>query len=452
MKTKQERFAHLFGTLAEKQLFNGVVLAAENGKVIYQAAYGVADLASGRKLEIDSVFELASVSKPITALGMIKLVEQGKASYDEPIGRWLPDLPYKGITIRHLLNHTSGLPDYMELFSIHWDRTKIATNQDVLKMLIAHRPPVYFEPNESWLYSNTGYVLLAILIEKIAGKSFSSYLKEELFTPLGMNHTQVYNRRYRKEQIENYAYGYVYDLHADCYALPDFVADMDYVVYLDGIQGDGTVNSTLADLLKLDQALYTGQLVSGETWQEMVAPVHLNNGETFDYGFGWLLEENEEKGRIMSHTGGWPGYSTMLSHYHDHNKTLMILRNFEQEAEFEQAVNMAAENILFDLPSDLPTAPPKKKLANIDPAIYSAYVGNYVLDNKEQTALTVTTEEGRLYLQAEGNMRVELYPLTDTRFFVRSVPIEVEFVPSETKCADSIMISEDGHRSSARRA
>ncbi|MET3288395.1 UNVERIFIED_CONTAM: CubicO group peptidase (beta-lactamase class C family) [Brevibacillus sp. OAP136] len=357
MKTKQERFAHLFGTLAEKQLFNGVVLAAENGNVIFQAVYGDADIATGRKLALDSVFELASVSKPITALGMVKLVEQGKASYDELIGRWLPDFPYKGITIRNLLNHTSGLPDYMELFSSHWDRAKIATNQDVLDMLIAHQPPVDFEPNERWLYSNTGYVLLAILIEKIAGKSFASYLKEELFEPLGMHHTQVYNRRYEKEQIENYAYGYVYDLYSDRYELPDFVADTDFVVYLDGIQGDGTVNSSLSDLLKLDQALYTDQLVNGETLKEMFAPVRLNNGETFDYGFGWLLEENEDKGRIIGHTGGWPGYSTLLNHYHDQKKTLIILRNAPQDVEFEQAINMAAENILFDLPSDLPIAP-----------------------------------------------------------------------------------------------
>lgn len=134
---------------------------------------------------MDSMFELASVSKPITALGIIRLQQLGQLHWDDPLSNWIPELPYPGITIRHLLNHTSGLPDYMELFANVWDPTRYARNEDVLRMLIEHRPDPLFAPNESWMYSNTGYIVLAILIERISGQRYGDFWTSRSFNCLG---------------------------------------------------------------------------------------------------------------------------------------------------------------------------------------------------------------------------------------------------------------------------
>ncbi|GIP36531.1 serine hydrolase [Paenibacillus sp. J2TS4] len=454
--TKRQRLERLFGDMGEKGEVNGVLMAAEHGEIIYQAAFGEADLSKGRRLTTNSVFELASLSKPFTALGVIVLKEQGKLAYDDLIERWVPELPYKGVTVRQLLCHTSGLPDYMDLFFEHWDRTRIATNADVLELLIQHRPPVYFEPNENWLYSNTGYVLLAIIIERVTGQRFADFMKESVFSPLGMTDTRIYNRRYRWEAIPDYAFGYIYDLHSARYELPDDVPETNYVVFLDGIQGDGTVNSNLTDLLKLDRALYAGELVSKQALEEAFAPVRLNNGETFDYGFGWILEANEGKGRAVSHSGGWPGYATNLIRYIDADRTLIYLSNMEQDVEFNQAILAAAEQILFDLPYDTPRRPEQRKLAVVDPGLYERYVGTYRLDDSEGggegTAAVVLVEEDRLYLQITGKVRLELYPANETRFFVRSVPVEVKFVVQDGEDkAEKLVIFQEGTETQAVR-
>lgn len=353
MKLKQEQLESLFNTLHEKEQFNGAICVAEQGEILYQAVFGYGELPSKRKLTMESVFELASVSKPFTAIAIMLLEEQGRLAYDDFIERWFPEFPYPGITVRHLLNHTSGLPDYMDLFQEHWDQTQIAVNEDVLNLLMKVKPERIFLPNEQWEYSNTGYVMLALLVERISGLSFAKYMETYLFRPLGMLNTRIYNRRYTNEKIADYAYGYVYDTLSGQHILPEQLSETQYVVYLDGIQGDGTVNSTVGDLIKFDQALYSDKLLSKESLKQAFSPVTLNNGEIFDYGFGWILEKNAEQGTTVSHSGGWPGYSTLLIRYIDVSKTIIYLSNMEQDYENEQSMVASVQNIVFDQPFEI---------------------------------------------------------------------------------------------------
>jgi hypothetical protein len=256
----------------------------------------------------------------------------------------------------------------------------------------------------------------------------------------------VYNRRYSSERIADYAYGYVYDLYADRYELPDHVPDTDYVTFLDGIQGDGTVNSNLGDLLKFDQALYGSDFISKHSLERAFAPALLNNGESFDYGFGWILENKESIGRTISHSGGWAGYSTMLIRYMDHNRTFIYLSNMEQEVEFEQAIFAAVENIMFEHPYDLLEPEPAKKFVKVDPVLYEQYIGTYIIksDRESDIAALISVKADRLYLQVTGNACVGLFPSSETRFFVRSIPVEVEFVTDETGRANRLIIIQDG--------
>ncbi|MGG1664342.1 serine hydrolase domain-containing protein [Brevibacillus sp. NRS-1366] len=344
----------LFTTLADKKKFNGNIMVLDKGVPLYTGSFGFAQLDHSNVLTTNTVFELASVSKAFTAMGIMILQEQGKISYEDTIEKFIPDFPYANVSVQNLLTHTSGLPDYMEIFEQHWDRSKIAKNYDVLEQLKLHQPDVYFRPNEKYEYSNTGYVLLALIIEQVSGTSFADFLEQRIFQPLEMERTRVYNRRSSQELIDDYAYGYVYSNHLDKYCLPDELAEYDFVIYLDGIQGDGIVNSTLEDLRKWDRALYTEKLVSKETLEKAFSPVLLADHQSYDYGYGWRIRNEPSIGKVVCHGGGWPGHQTWLSRYIDIDKTIIYLSNVEQDRERTQATIEVVENIIFNRPYQIP--------------------------------------------------------------------------------------------------
>jgi CubicO group peptidase (beta-lactamase class C family) len=191
--------------------FNGTILVAEKGKPIYQQALGYADYNSKRMLNDSSVFELASVSKQFTAMGIMILKDRKLLSYENNIKKYFPQLPYDNITIRNLLTHTSGIPSYEDQFEKNWDRKKIAFNKDIIDMLVQRHDTLFFQPGTKWKYSNTGYALLASIIEKVSGMSYNDFMAVNIFKPLGMNHTFIYNsRRTTKKVPDNYALGFVY--------------------------------------------------------------------------------------------------------------------------------------------------------------------------------------------------------------------------------------------------
>ena len=166
--------------------FNGNVLVAKKGSVIYQKSFGFRNYTSKELLDNNSVFELASVSKQFTAMGILLLKERGSLKLADSLRKFFPELPYKNITIQNLLTHTSGLPEYGDSLAIKWDHKKIAFNNDAINFLSKEKLPVNFNPGEKWEYSNTGYDLLASIIEKVSGLSFREYMQKFIFNPLGM--------------------------------------------------------------------------------------------------------------------------------------------------------------------------------------------------------------------------------------------------------------------------
>ena len=330
-QNKFQRIDSLFNSFHLKGQFNGNVLIAEKGKPIYQKSFGLANEQTKEKLNENSIFELASCTKQFTALAIVQLKEQGKLNYDDAVAKYLPELSaYNKVTIRHLLNHTSGMPDYMQLMDSIWDKTKIATNKDIIYPFEAHRPPLLFEPNTKFEYSNTGYALLASIIERTSGMSYSNYLKQKFFVPLKMTNTFVYTRRHAPRIIANYAYGYVYDENSKKFILPDDFDPTKMVIWLDGIVGDGTVNSTVNDLLKWDRALYQNFLITEESKKDLYQPATLNDGTKTNYGLGWFLIQDNAFGFHVSHSGGWPGYATFIERHITNDKTIIILTNHDE--------------------------------------------------------------------------------------------------------------------------
>lgn len=321
-----EKIDSIFSILYKENKFNGNILIAEKGKIVYTKSFGLANIDSKEKLNANSIFELASGTKPFTAMAIMILKEQGKLNIDDKVTKYLPELSaYNNITIRNLINHTGGLPDYMPIMNNIWDKTLIATNTDIINMLGELNPKVNFESNTKAEYSNTGYVLLASIIEKASGQTYASFLDSAIFKPLQMTRTLVANNRLSPIKIKNYALGYIYVENK--YILPDNYDRSKFVIWLDGVVGDGSVNSTTNDLYKWDRALYTDKLVSKESMKDVFTNGILNDGTLTKHGFGWRVLETQPFGKIARHSGGWPGYLTYIERDIDNDKTIIILQN-----------------------------------------------------------------------------------------------------------------------------
>ncbi|MFM2394555.1 MAG: hypothetical protein RLZZ546_2537 [Bacteroidota bacterium] len=430
-QNKYQKIDSLLHTLHLNGNLNGNFLVAENGKVIYKKSFGIANEETKQPLNENSIFEIASVTKQFTAIAIMMLSEKGKLKLDDHISRFIPKLAfYKGITIRHLLNHTSGLPDYMELFEKIFDMSKIATNKDVISIFAERQPKVLFTPNAKHEYCNTGYALLASIIEKASGETYTNYLKKNIFKPLGMDSTFVYKRRLEPKEINNYAYGYVYSDSLKKYTLPDKLKETNYVILLDGVVGDGGVNSTVNDLLKWDRALYTNKLVSKKGMNEIFSPTILNDSAEVNYGYGWQIENHTEFGKIVYHGGGWPGYATFFARHITDDKTIIILQNHDN---ITLPLN-SIRNILYD----------KKELSKLtlSPEQLQKFVGAYEL--QPGFIIEIQRQNGQLYGKTAGQPTLELIPETESSFLLEEIGAQVLFNFNADGTTKSLTFSQGG--------
>ena len=414
--------------------FNGNVLVAEKGKIVFKQSYGFANYDSKRLLNDSSVFELASVSKQFTAMSILLLMEKGKLKLTDSLRQYFPELPYSGITIRHMLTHTSGLPDYESKMNEKWDRSKIAFNKDMIAFLATEKIPVNFQPGTRWEYSNTAFALLATIVEKVSGQTFTQFLAENIFTPLGMLHSRIYNtRRSLKDTIANYAYGYAYDDSLKKYFLPDSLADLNFVFYLDGIQGDGVVNSTTADLLKWDRALKNHTLLSEAIQNEMLKGQELMDtiNKSF-YGYGVMVGKNEA-GNFIAHSGGWPGYITFLTRYVDTDRTIIVLSNNSSNS---PVIATTLEKMMLGKPIVMPYQ--HKEIA-MDSTAIDQFTGKY------EGAVKIKLERRgtKLFRVMPNGQSLELKPESATKFFYSDdSDRQLEFEQSEkSKIKNTWLIS-----------
>jgi CubicO group peptidase (beta-lactamase class C family) len=406
----------LYAELYDKGAFNGSVLIAEDGQIIFEKSYGLADEQTNRKLNDSTIFELASVSKQFTAMGIVQLKKDGKLSYQDDITKFVPELiDYNGITIQNLLNHTGGLPDYMELSDKNWDKSKIATNDDMLNIFKQIKPNKLFEPNEKWDYSNTGYLILATIIERASGQEFGLYLKDEIFEPLDMKNTFVYRRRFAPKEIPNYANGYIYSDSLQRKILPDEIGKDFYVVYLDGIVGDGMINSNPQDLLKWDRALYKNKLINDKDRELIFSSVMTKDSSQTDYGFGWMIDSTKTYGKVASHSGGWAGYISYIERDIDNDKTIIILQNNSLPKTEIPIKN--TRRILYNQEVEKPI--------KLDSDILKSYAGKYMRDNQKEREIAF--ENNKLYVVMSEDYKMELVPVSKTKFIVDGWSPEVSY-------------------------
>lgn len=300
----------LFRVLQKTKGFNGTVLVTQYNQVIYKGAFGYADFSKKDTLTTQQPFQLASVSKQFTAMAIMILKEEGKLTYEDSVQQFFPDFPYRGITIRQLLTHQSGLPNYTYFTEKHWPNRKVfISNEDVIRLLTVYKPQVYYKPNVRFDYSNTGYCLLAAIVAKASEMPFDKFIEKRIFKPLNMKHSWVLTSSRKNIPVGHTARRRKRELD-----------------FLDGVQGDKGIYSTVEDLHKWDQALYTEKLVKQSTLNEALSDgVKVNQKE--NYGFGWRLRKLACGEPVEYHGGLWHGFNNYVMRNRKDHSTIIVLSN-----------------------------------------------------------------------------------------------------------------------------
>lgn len=292
--------------------FNGAVLYAEHGKILYKKVFGVTDFRTNQQLKTTSAFNLASISKQFICMGIMMLSEKGKLNYDDPVKKYLPEIPYDSITIRNLMTHTSGIPEYFELYQQYRESLDTLTNEKMIALFARLKPSLDFSTGTKWMYSNTNYVYLASIIERITQQPLSQFFYEQIARPLQLNDTYIYNVTMPVSPA-NRVYGFEQE---------NGKQKINDLTVFDGVVGDGNVYSSVEDLYKWEQSLYTEKLVKRSTLSEAFKPVNLNDGTTYPYGFGWFIEKENEAYR---HTGSWTGFYNLIYRDVKQQRTIILL-------------------------------------------------------------------------------------------------------------------------------
>lgn len=314
------------------------VLVKKDGKFVFERGYGIADLRSKTPIDARTNFRLASVTKQFTAMAVMLLVHDGKLRYDETLTEIWPEFPTYGktITVRNLLNHTSGLPDYEDLMEAEekahgkvWSAEKQIRDAEVLQLL-EKQTAGKFAPGSRWEYSNSGYVVLGLIVAKASGKSFGDFLQTRIFEPLKMDHTLVFEKG--KNLVADRAYGHT--KAGDTFEQTDQSSTS-------ATLGDGGVYSNLEDLSKWDDALRNHTLLSEKEMQPALTPAHFSSGpqrmregetpepargQNLEYGFGWFLDPYKNHPR-MWHYGETIGFKTAMQRFTKDNLTIIVLCN-----------------------------------------------------------------------------------------------------------------------------
>jgi len=296
--------------------FSGNVLVALSGTEIYSKSVGYADPIKKEHVKPETIFQMASVSKQFTAAAIMLLKSDGRLSFEDSLVKYIPEVPYPAITINHLLHHISGLPNYMYLLDKYWKKDYAPDNEDVIDLMARYKLSLYFRPGSRYDYSNTGYVMLASVVERITGLSLNEFLQRRIFRPLEMNSTFVYSTAdtaIQRLQIDGFRalrHGYIRikDSHHN------------------GPVGDKGICSTTSDLMKWDRALYNDSPFNKELLEMAFTPAVTTGGKEVPYGLGFRLRQCNGS-KVVYHNGIWEGSRTNFHRFIEQGNTIIVLNN-----------------------------------------------------------------------------------------------------------------------------
>ncbi|MEZ5346896.1 MAG: serine hydrolase [Pyrinomonadaceae bacterium] len=382
--------------------FSGSILVARNGKPIVSKGYGMANIELGVKNTPETVYLLGSVTKQFTGMAIAMLQERGKLSVDDPLCKFVDDCPkiWEPITVKHLLTHRSGIKNYTDLPNFAKTAMVPMTTSEMTEFL---KPiPLDFVPDEKNSYSNSGYFMLGVVIEKASGKTYAGFLEDNIFTPLGMKNSG-YDDPLRI--IKNRASGYTRQ-----------AGKMNNAAYLDMSlpYAAGSLYSTTGDLLLWDQALYTEKLVSKKSLDEIFTP------SKSGYGYGWGIGKRFEH-RTISHGGGIFGFSTNITRFPDDNVVVVVLTNIQGSPAGRVSNDLAA--IVFGAKYEIPK---ERVSVAVDRKILETYTGKYQI-KEPNLLITISIEDGTLVGDLSGIAKFGLLAESESKFFSKDAPVTVTF-------------------------
>ncbi|MEI8204594.1 MAG: serine hydrolase domain-containing protein [Bacteroidota bacterium] len=320
----------MFCKLAAANRINGCVLYAEGEHVVYKRSFGYADFSRKDSLLPSTAFQLASVSKVITSTAVLMLVDKGLIDIHKDIKTYLPDVPYQNITVENLLEHRSGLPNYVYVAENYWDKTKAFSNKDIIPLFKNQGLQPSVSPGKRYQYSNTNYALLALIVEKVSKIPYAEYLQKNIFGPLEMKNSFALNVN-DSAQWTKAARGYM--PMGRSYKLQEWD-------YLDGVVGDKDIFSSVEDLFLFANALDKGLLLKPATYQLACTPViDKAHPKSSNYGLGWRIREIASH-NVVYHNGWWRGYKSFFIRLPDKKTTLIVLCN---------RTNVHLNGLLYDM-------------------------------------------------------------------------------------------------------
>ncbi|MFW6198961.1 MAG: serine hydrolase [Gemmatimonadota bacterium] len=416
------------GTLAESPVA-AVGIGVKRGQDLLLArGYGLADVENRVPADAETVYRIGSITKQFTAAAIMRLVEQGRIGLDDPMTEYLPDYPTQGheVTVRHLLTHSSGIKSYTSLEAWRPVMRLDLTHQE----LLAHfqDEPFDFAPGERFLYSNSGFYLLGMIVEEVSGTSYPDYLDAHLFEPLGLSGSSYCHERL------------IIPGRAEGYEVEDGELVNDEPISMNQPGAAGALCSTVPDLLVWSDALRTGRVVARNSYRQMTTPGTLNDGSATSYGFGLMLGELEGHARI-GHGGGIPGFNAVLTHYPDADLDIVVLSNTNgaHPGRIEETVARWALGI------DVPVVRDEALAAGET----ETYVGVYEL--RPGFELTISVRDGQLMSQATGQPGFRLRAQGDHVFIPTfDDNVRVEFSVDGNR-AESLVLYQAGQEIEARR-
>ena len=420
------KFDEYLNALVKQQRFIGSVLVARDGKVIFSKGFGLANAELDAPNTPQTKFRLGSVTKQFTAAAILLLQERGKLSVQDPICKYVDNCPsaWTEVTIHHLLSHTGGIPNFTSFPDYQPKMMMPVTTQDMIARF--KDKPLDFKPAEKWSYSNSGYFLLGYIIEKAAGESYESFLQKNIFEPLKLTSTGYDH------------FDTILKKRATGYSLAR--GKMVNSVYLDMTQpyAAGSLYSTVEDLFLWNEALYSGKLLSEKSREAMMTPVK----NYYAYGLGVQTKSGR---KMISHGGGINGFSTFIARFPDEKITVVVLRNADYGSPGPGQITQDLAAIVFGEKYEMPGATVEVK---VDPKVYDAYTGRYELT--PNFILTISKEGDRLMAQATGQSQFQLFPESETKFFLKAIDARVTFVKDDTGKVTHLILHQGGDRQAKR--
>jgi CubicO group peptidase (beta-lactamase class C family) len=390
--------------LQKEQNFHGSVLVAKDGKILLEKGYGMADIENKIKNSKDTRFAIGSVTKQFTAMAIMQLFEKGKLALNDKLSKYIPDFKNGDkITLHNLLTHSSGIYNYTSLLEFSSMKPENMTLMNVINLF--KNKALNFSPGTKFEYSNSGYVLLTYIIEKVSGLSYDKYLDKNIFKPLGMINT---GDCYQNNELALKTIGY------SGYLETEPVND----IILKGAFGAGELYSTTGDLYKWDRALYTEKLLKKANIKRMFTE-YQKMSPIYSYGYGFMKDYSQYGYEIL-HTGGTLSFSSIISRYVDKNVTVIALVNSASYDTIPLKEDLA--DIVFGIRHDIPKAP---KEVEIDKSVYKNYAGRYTLAIGSD--VEVTTDGEHLFAQISGQEKIEILPESEVKFFSKKVNADISF-------------------------